>query len=172
MIALELEGFLVIKEWNYGTRGLFDLYHHGFLFEVELLEESEDDIKKETKEISFSTNKPYLITDKGRGFIKLHKNTPKIPLGTIKGRKYKLMKVLMEPEDAINAPKKIEKIFEQIRIDKDNQNQLLESHGTQPSEQLKIVKYTIKEVQKIKGLQGKVDFDFSPNKKTLRIVFR
>jgi len=126
---------------------------------------------EETKSLKNKKIKAFIVIANQKGYIKLYKNAPKIIIGGIGTRKFKLIKVLIEPAEAINAPKKIDGIFEHIKISKDNQNQLLEDYSTQSNEQLKIIQNTIKEIQKIKKLQGKITFDFSPNKKTLRIVF-
>ena len=114
---------------------------------------------------------PFLVTENKKGYLKLSKHSERIFIGGMETRKFKLMRALMEPEQAMSARKSIEMIFNQIRIDKDKNNERIKDEYTGFEERLKIIQHTIKDLQKIKKLQGKMKFDFSPNKQQLRILF-
>ncbi|NLE07207.1 MAG: hypothetical protein GX627_01160 [Parcubacteria group bacterium] len=62
MIALSYDKELVIKDFDYGTKGIFDLYDRGFLFQVKLTSNLfADDIRKE--KVYFDAEKSVLIVN-------------------------------------------------------------------------------------------------------------
>lgn len=99
MIALEQEGHFSVKKFTYGTKEMFDLYDRGFLFEIEVDENTfSKDIKQKTG-ISFDSDKARLYVQ-GKE-IKIKKF----------GDEYHTLKVMFE--DLTELPK--EWFFSEIR---------------------------------------------------------
>lgn len=164
MVALSFENYLEIDDFSYGTTQLFDLYDRGFLFRVKL--------KKGAETISTITpttikSKPFLVTEKQKGYLKFTKNGEKIFIGNTSTRKFRLLKVLMEPIDAIGTARNIDVVFEAIKLQKDKNNTNLKDNYLKKDKQLSIIEYTIKELQKIKKLQGRFRFAFDNGKKIM-----
>lgn len=60
MISLERDGYFRIKKFSFGTKEMFDLYDRGFLFEIEVNEDTfSEDIKQKTSS-SFDPDKSRL----------------------------------------------------------------------------------------------------------------
>lgn len=164
IIALFYEDYLEIDDFSYGTTQLFDLYDRGFLFKVK--------VKRNTEIVSVITSKkakakPFLITEKRKGYLKFTKNGERIYVGNVDTRKYRLLKALIEPEDTIGTARNIDTVFEAIKLPKDKDNSKLSDNYLKKNEQVSIIEYTIKELQKVRKLQGKLHFSFGDNKKNL-----
>lgn len=164
MIALFYENYLEIEDFSYGTTQLFDLYDRGFLFKVKLKRNIEAIPVIATKT---PKSKPFLVTENRKGYLKFTKNGERIFVGSIGTRKFRLLKALMEPSDTIGTARNLDTVFEAIQLPKDKNNSKLRDSYLKKSEQLSIIEYTIKELQKVRKLQGKLHFLFGDNKKKL-----
>ena len=173
MVALETEGYLEIEDFSYGATEIFDMYDRGFLFKVKLKKiETRNDIEaKNLIQMPIEKIKPLLLIQNGKGYLKFHKNGQKIPLGGINRRKFKLLQILMEPPETLGVAKNTEVVFEAIMLPKDKNNPKLKDNYLKQNQQISIIEYTIKEIQKIKKLQGKIRFVFYDNKRTLLVEF-
>lgn len=164
IIALFYENYLVIEDFSYGTTQLFDMYDRGFLFKVKVNKNTETVSAIATKT---PKSKPFLVTEKRKGYLKFTKNGEKIFIGSIGTRKFRLLKALIEPSDTIGTARNLDTVFEAIQLPKDKSNSKLSDSYLKKNEQVSIIEYTIKELQKVRKLQGKLHFSFGDNKKKL-----
>lgn len=174
MIALEHDKQIEIEDFSYGPTALFDLYDRGFLFKINytdsIKEVKELEIENKNKKIVKKIT-PFLITENKKGYLKFFKEGEKIHIGNIKTRKFKLLQVLIEPPDTISVARNTEAVFEAIKLPKDKRNIDLNDNYLAQNKQIMLIEYTIKEIQKIKKLQGKIHFSFDNNKKKIRLEF-
>jgi hypothetical protein len=127
---------------------------------------------KVDKTIKNNDIKINLLEKDKKGYVKIstkNKNDEFILIGKIMTRKFKLLKVLMDPSDIIGLFKNVDVVFNAIRLLKDKNNSKLNDPKTKVNEQMSIIGYTITEIQKIKKLQGIINFNFSANRKELSI---
>ncbi|MFA5095327.1 MAG: hypothetical protein WC447_01535 [Candidatus Paceibacterota bacterium] len=166
IIALEYKKFLEIKSLFYGYMDLFDLYDRGFVFQIKLPKEvnnKDEEITEISKPVKKSNIKPFLVTKNKKGYLKFAKNSPNIFIGSITTRKFRLLQALMEPIETIGTARKIDKVFEAIKLPRDNNDPKLKDNYLSRDRKLSIIQYTIKEIQKIKKLQRKIHFSFGEN---------
>jgi len=104
---------------------------------------------------------PLLYTSQGTAYLKFYKEAPKIRIGKLHTRKYRLLASCM---DALDAPRLIEALFDAIKMTVDDSNSNLKEPHLALQEKIKIIKYTLKELQKIKGLTGKISLEFIDNR--------
>jgi len=113
---------------------------------------------------------PHFTTERGKmgeiGFIRLNKNGEKIKIGLTKSKKFKLLESLCSPP---NASHSVESLFNTIKSAKDEKCPEYSSFNTGKTRKLDSVKWSIKEIQKIKELQGKLNFEFDERKMFLRL---
>jgi len=113
--------------------------------------------------------KPRLIVENGVGCLQIFKQARKHKIGGISTRKFKLIKCLFSPENTVEASysptlQGYERVFEAIQLPKDKKNSKLQSIGTAKTEMRSIIEFTIKEVQKVKTLQGHLSFAWEGDK--------
>ena len=107
------------------------------------------------------------------GFIQLFPRSERIKLGRQETRQYRLFKCLFSPEnresDVSYTPnyQGIDRVFENISLPKDKVNGDLKNQPQLGKKQ--IIENTIKELQKIKKLQGYLDFEWYPDNSKLRM---
>ncbi len=167
MLALENEGYLVIEDFSYGPKQMFDLYDRGFLFKIKLNKKTETSSDLESVSQKKILIKPFIITEKRKGYLKFTKNGEKIFIGNTDTRKFRLLKTMMEPADTLGTARNIDAVFEAIKLPKDKDNANLKDNYLKKNKQISIIEYTIKELQKIKKLQGRLHFVFNNGKKII-----
>jgi hypothetical protein len=102
-----------------------------------------------------TTFRPRIVVEDGVGFLQVFRQTKKHRIGGIGTRRFKLVCCLFSPEgteDAAHNPtlQGYERVFDAIRLPKDDRNSKLESIATAQIEKLNIIKSAIKEFQKEK----------------------
>lgn len=117
---------------------------------------------------------PHLYVVKDVGYIQIYKNYRKIRIGRIDTRKFKLIRCLFSPENNISAEYQevaqiAERVLEKIALPKDKKNTKLKDLATRKTETLNIIENAVKEVQKIKSLQGIVNIEWLKNHQQLRL---
>ena len=108
------------------------------------------------------------IVDKGKGYFKFYKQGQKIEIGGVDTRKFRLLKYLSDP---LGIARPTNAVFREIKTEKDNKDPLLEDSYLSENRKADIISYAMKELQKIKGLKGKIKlkFDKGKNKVWLKI---
>jgi hypothetical protein len=167
MLSLEKEGYLKIEDFSYGPKQMFDLYDRGYLFKIKLNKKTETSTETENIPQKNTSIKPFLITEKRKGYLKFTKNGEKIFIGNTDTRKFRLLKVLMEPIDTLGTARNIDIVFEAIKLLKDKDNVILKDNYLKKNKQISIIEYTIKELQKIRKLQGRLHFVFDNGKRIM-----
>lgn len=109
---------------------------------IERINVSEDEIEKKLS----------LDSEHGVGFVRIGKKGKRINVGSVETRKYRLLVALSD----VGVPRTIEGVYDSIRLDKDKLNGRLNDIHTKKSEMLVIIKNTVKELQRISGLKGKI----------------
>jgi len=121
-------------------------------------------IKDKYKNINFKF-------EEGKGFLQLNKGLEWILLGGSSTRTCKLVKYILEPT---SKSKKVEDVFDNIRIPKDNKIKELSENITQSYQaKKKIIKNTVIELQKEKFLKGHIGkASFVDEDKTVTFHFK
>ena len=107
------------------------------------------------------------------GCVQLFTRGERIILGKLDTRQYRLIKCLFNPENEAKGIsynptfQGIDRVYENISLPKDKVNSGLKNNPQ--VEKRIIIEHTIKEVQKIKGLRGYIDFEWSPDKNKVRM---
>ncbi len=96
---------------------------------------------------------PLLIADDNRGYLKFYKEGRRIDIGKITGRKYLLLSVLMKP---LGTARTIDSVFDVISQPKDWRDSDLKDAYRSDFRKRELIDYAIKDLQKIKGLTGKI----------------
>jgi len=133
--------------------------------------ETDKEIEKTTPETESKDSKkkdfkPFCIEEGTKGYFKFYKQGKKIKIGSSKSRHFRLLQSISEP---FGVSKTIEAVFEAIRLPKDSEDTKLSDFNTKRSRKVEIIKYTIKELQKNKELQGKLKFKFNDQKTVLQL---
>ncbi len=110
--------------------------------------------------------KPDLKIEKNIGYLKFYKEGPKIKIGNIKSRHYRLLQFLTDP---LGTAKTIDSVFESIALPKDKKDQYLNDDYLDKQNKIKIIKFTMKELQKKKGLTGKIILEFYEKKSSVAL---
>jgi len=110
----------------------------------------------------------HISIEKDIGYLRLKKQGPKIRIGECNSRHFRLFQFLSSPFDTART---IDSVFDAIKLSKDKNDQMLSSYNVHQSINRKIdlIKYAIKEFQKIKELQGKFKFELDREQKTYRL---
>ena len=111
-------------------------------------------------------SKPTLIVSGKKGYLKFYKEGPRIFIGKIDTRKYRLIEGLIEP---LGVAKNLDSVFEAIRDPKDDMDSHLKDKYTAPARQRDIIDYAMKELQKIKELQGRVSITYHHGGRTVAL---
>ena len=107
------------------------------------------------------------ITEKGIGYLKFYKQGPKIGIGGAKTRKYRLLESLFDP---LGIAKTVNVVFDKIQLPKDKGDSRLAHSYFSEERQRELIIYTMKELQKIKELKGKIKLEFINNKRSVRLL--
>ncbi len=108
-----------------------------------------------------------LQAEKGIGYLKFYKQGPKIRIGNIKTRKFRLLEILFDP---LGVAKTVYVVFEAIKLPRDESDGRLGNDYLSEERRRELIEYTMKELQKIKELKGKIRLDFVNNKKSVRLL--
>jgi hypothetical protein len=111
-------------------------------------------------------SKPEVVAEKGIGYLKFAKHGKRIEIGSAKTRKFRLLVSLIDP---LGTNKTIESVFDAIRLPKDRKDSRLKDEYVMRERMTEIMKLTIKDLQKIKGLTGKIKLIFTSDKKSVRL---
>lgn len=122
-----------------------------------------------------STFKPRLAVENGIGYLQIFKQAKKHKIGGIKTRKFKLAQCLFSPENSVDASyspalQGLERVFEAVQLPKDKKNSKLQTIATAKTEMRSIIEFTIKELQKVKTLQGHLRFSWESDKIRMDIM--
>lgn len=128
----------------------------------------------EGKEVPASF-KPRLIVEKSIGYLQIFKQARKHTIGGINTRKFKLLTCLFSQENTTEASynpalQGYERVFDAIQLPKDKRNSKLKSIATAKTEMRSIIEFSIKEVQKVKTLQGHLSFAWEGDKIRMDII--
>ena len=64
--------------------------------------------------------------------------------------------------------KTVDAVFEAVRLPKDENDTKLSDFSTSGNRKIELIEYAIKELQKGNKLEGKIKFEFGPNKTTIK----
>jgi hypothetical protein len=111
---------------------------------------------------------PLTVVENGNGFFKFFKEGPKIKIGGKGTRPFLFLQSLCDP---FGTEKTVEQVFETIKIPSDaNDQDLKEWAQNRQARMVQIIRNSaIKELQKIKELQGKLFYKFNPNETRLKL---
>jgi len=124
---------------------------------------------QEIKEIEQKKFSPILKVEGNTGYFKFYKEGPKIEIGKVGTRKYRLLVCLL---DTLKSARTVDSVFEAIKISKDKSDTYLSDPYISPSRKLAIIQNTMKELQKIEGLTGKVVLEFPHGNRTVLLKFK
>ncbi|MCX6720461.1 MAG: hypothetical protein NTW11_01500 [Candidatus Staskawiczbacteria bacterium] len=117
--------------------------------------------------LSVSNGKSYTLVKNGMGYFKFYKEGKDIKIGKGNTRQFRLLQCLTEPSFGIQ--KTIEAVFEGIKLPKDDKDTRLSglSSPQRKTRMLEIIEFTKKELQKIKDLQGKINYCMDDKKQNM-----
>lgn len=107
-----------------------------------------------------SNQSPELVIDGNMGYLKFYKQGQKIKIGKTTSRKYRLLDCLIYP---LGVAKTTDGIFDSIKISKDALDTDLTDAYVAHSKKQDIIEFTMKELQKIDGLKGKISLEWQQN---------
>jgi len=114
---------------------------------------------------SGNLTEPYTEVKAGKGFLKFDSND-NVFVGGKDTKKFKFIQCLCSPKFGIH--KTVDFVFQSIKTEKDTKSQDLQTYSHLSRETvLWKIKIQIKELQKIKGLQGKINYKFDVAKKIM-----
>lgn len=167
LLCLVKEG--VIKEYKFETDysgNKSDKFDEFLGKEIIKLVVDENKIPKIPTVISKTINAslikstPFLLKEGKSGYLKFYKQGPKIRVGNLTSRKYKLMACLFDP---LGVAKTTDAVFESIKTKKDGTDERLNNSYLAKDRKREIIQFTMKELQKIKKLKGKIKLNFQQN---------
>lgn len=123
------------------------LKYDAFIIKNGLLKRIKNSNDNDTATLIEKNGKPFLEPIGAKGYLKINKHSKGIFIGAIKTRKFRLLQALCEPHFGIH--KNPEAIFEAIKLNRDKNNQRLNSSSLRRTEILTKIKFTMKEVRKI-----------------------
>jgi len=98
-------------------------------------------------------NQSFTFVEGKMGFFQWNKNASKIKIGSTETRKFRLLTHLcVAPE----TEKITDTVFESIKLQKDYQDSKLLDSATSNNRKKELIEYTVKELQKINGLTGRI----------------
>jgi len=104
-----------------------------------------------------ASRKPTLFVENGKGYIKFFKEGPRIFIGKVQTRKYRLIETLIKTP---GVAKDVGVVFDAIKLSKDSVDSRLNDLYTGSARQREIIGYAMKELQTIKGLKGHVSLAY------------
>ena len=123
-------------------------------------------IEPKTKKVKQKKFDPMLRVEKNIGYFKFYKEAPKIKIGNIRSRHYRLLEALINP---VGVAKTVDIVFDAIRLPKDKIDSRLKDQYLARNRQIDLIKYSMKELQKINGLRNKICLEFYDNNRTVSI---
>ena len=137
-------------------------------FEFSVDEDKIKQLSVITKTVNIDTKNsiPFLFTEGSKGYLKFYKQGPKILIGNIESRKYKLVKCLISP---LGTAKTIDSVFKTIETKKDMFDNRLKDDYSANTRKIELIQYTLKELQKVKGLKGKITLKIYKNNETVAL---
>lgn len=121
------------------------------------------------KVVKTTAMRPRLTDDSGKGYFQFNKQSTRIFIGKTKTRKYRLVKTLVSP---LGVARKVDVVFEAIREAKDGLDAQLKDQYTRDRRQRDIIDYTMKELQKIGKLRGRVSLKYDGSKTRVALVLK
>jgi hypothetical protein len=109
---------------------------------------------------------PLTLVEEGIGFFQFNKNSKKIRIGSPESRKFKLLQSFCSFP---NNEREIDSFFESIRVQKDNNDSRLQDSATENTRKIELIEYTIKELQKIEELKGRLKHKIYKNNRRIRL---
>lgn len=119
--------------------------------------------------VEAAIKKPTLLIEGKMGYLKFYKEGQRILVGKVDTRKYRLLSVLWEP---LGVARAIDVVFEAVKDPKDNSDGRLKDRYTAPARQREIIDYTMKELQKIKGLKGRISLAYHHDGSTVALKIK
>ena len=101
------------------------------------------------------------------GISNSYKQGEKIPVGKVGTRKYRLLATLIEP---LGVAKTVDSVFDAIRLSRDESDGSLRDDYFSQTPKLERIEFTIKELQKIPGLRGKIRLGITGDKRSVRLI--
>jgi len=107
-------------------------------------------------ETQLEDKRPYCVVDGNYGFLKFNKQDNGTKIGKITSQPFRLLQCLTEP---FRIAKTVDTVFEAIRENvKYKSKSGVYTQNIDKAKKVILIKYAIKEVQKIRKLQGKIKF--------------
>jgi len=162
ILCLEREGVIVSCQEQFGNA------EQGIVLNLVLSEKALGILSTgDDAVISVASNlEPELIAEGKTGYFKFYKHGPKIEIGSVKTRKFRLLEVLIEP---LGAGKTLDVVFDAISKSKDESDTHLVDPYLSKGRKLEIIQYAMKELQKIDGLRGRIKLSFGMNKRVVNL---
>jgi hypothetical protein len=123
----------------------------------------------EAKEAKHKKLDPVLKVEDGIGYFKFYKEGQKIEIGKTDTRKYRLLLCLL---DTLGSARTIDSVFETIKISRDKSDARLNDSYLSSNKKLEVIQFTMKELQKIKGLTGKITLEFPHDNRTVLLKLK
>lgn len=123
--------------------------------------------QEEPQAVNREKIKAHTLVKDGMGYFKFYKEGSNIKIGKENTRQFKLLRCLTEPNFGIQ--KTIEAVFEAIKQPQDGTDSRLSGLASpqRKTRMLELIDYTKKELQKIKELQGKINYCMDDNKQNM-----
>ena len=115
------------------------------------------------------------LTKKGKvAYLQIYKRTPSIRVARADTRQVKLVQCLFSPENLFDVSyvpifQNYDRVFDAIRLEKDNKNNLLTDSATAKNAKQSIIQWTIKELQKNKKLTKFLRFEWRVGSSEIRM---
>lgn len=160
IISSSKEGsWKVYREDNKGKE--IEKIEKGWIMEVNT-KKLKDFLKKSGITPAFVVQ-PEIKVEKGIGYFKMNKKAKKIKIGREGTKKLNLLRCLINPPGVARS---IDSIFGAIKTTKDERNNVFQDSYLSENKKREAIENTIKELQKIDGLRGKIKLRYTGNKKS------
>jgi len=152
----------IVREPGLGLRGVGRKW-----FKLKILQPKFDGIceKYQTPQ---SSNHPFCMIKKDRGYLKFGKYGKKVKIGKKDSRPFRLLEYLLE---TLGVARTVDTVFEVIKLPNDKNDPLLNEWNTVMTRKVELIQFAIKELQKRKKLQGKIKFEFNETKTQVMAKF-
>ncbi len=121
------------------------------------------------KVVKTTQMRPRLTNESGKGYFQFSKQGVRIFIGKTGTRKYKLVYILVSP---LGTARKVDVVFDAIRESKDDLDAQLKDPYTRERRQRDIINYTMKELQKIGRLRGRVSLKYDSSKSRVALLLK
>lgn len=129
--------------------------------------EMQKDTEKDMRAKGVFKSQPYYLVEGKWGYLKFNKHGEKIKIGSRNSRHFRLLSCLLEP---LGTAKTVDSVFEAIRLPRDKDDTYLDDWATSRTRKVKIIQYTIKELQKGNKLHGRITLEFNTSKTLIKAV--